>query len=227
MIEHVAQKILLDKFEKEPFHNLFILNNIKPVTTEYGGTCSDKALSYLAVAKASGLEAYLHSARIGGQEIHRLVRLEIGKERYFADIGNGWPSIQLFPATTPVIYECYGMRYRTTIENGVITVYHRKRGVEKKQMEIDIVAKPEAEVYNKIKNRFSTNIIYPFNNELRFSMVVGDRFLFIRDTKLEIYSNNGYEEIVNISLNNLEDILVEYFYYDIKPILAMKTSLKV
>ena len=90
-------------------------------------------------------------------------------------------------------------------------------------MEIDIAAKPEAEIYNGIKNRFSTNIIYPFSNELRFSMVVGERFLFIRDTKLEIYSNSGYEEIVNISLNNLEDILIEYFDYDIKPILAMKT----
>lgn len=218
MTVQLAQQILLDKFKYEPFHNLFLLNNVLPTTTAYGGTCSDKTLSYLEAAKAAGLDAHLHSARIGGQEIHRLVRLEIGNQRYFADIGNGWPSIQLFPAATPIVYECYGMRYRTEIENGVITVYHLKRGVEKQQMEIDIAAKPEAEIRQGIANRFSTNITYPFSNQLRFSMVVGQRFLFIRDTRLEIYSSGGYEEVPNISISDLLNVVTKYFDYDIKPL---------
>lgn len=218
MTVHLAQQILLDKFIQEPFHNLYLLNNVHPVTMAYGGTCSDKALSYLAATKAAGLDAYLHSARIGGKDIHRLVRLEINNQRYFADIGNGWPSIQLIPAATPILYECYGMRFRTTIENGVITVYHRKRNVEKKQMEIDIAAKSETKIYHSIENRFSANIIYPFSSQLRFSMVVGKRFLFIRDTQLEVYSNSGYEEVLNISMHNLKDVIEEYFGYDIKPL---------
>ncbi|WP_298809872.1 hypothetical protein [uncultured Psychrobacter sp.] len=218
MTVHLAQQILLAKFKQEPFHNLYLLNNVHPATMAYGGTCSDKALSYLDATKAVGLDAYLHSARIGGQDIHRLVRLEINNQRYFADIGNGWPSIQLIPAATPILYECYGMRFRTTIENDVITVYHRKRNVEKKQMEIDIAAKSETEIYHSIENRFSADIIYPFSSQLRFSMVVGKRFLFIRDTQLEIYSNSGYEEELNISMNNLQDVIEEYFGYDIKPL---------
>lgn len=218
MTVHLAQQILLAKFKQEPFHNLYLLNNVHPATMAYGGTCSDKALSYLDATKAVGLDAYLHSARIGGQDIHRLVRLEINNQRYFADIGNGWPSIQLIPAATPILYECYGMRFRTTIENGVITVYHRKRNVEKKQMEIDIAAKSETEIYHSIENRFSADIIYPFSSQLRFSMVVGKRFLFIRDTQLEIYSNSGYEEVLNISMSNLRDVIEGYFGYDIKPI---------
>ena len=218
MTVHLAQQILLAKFKQEPFHNLYLLNNVHPATMAYGGTCSDKALSYLDATKAAGLDAYLHSARIGGQDIHRLVRLEINNQRYFADIGNGWPSIQLIPAATPILYECYGMRFRTTIENDVITVYHRKRNVEKKQMEIDIAAKSETEIYHSIENRFSADIIYPFSSQLRFSMVVGKRFLFIRDTQLEIYSNSGYEEMLNISMNNLQDVIEEYFGYDIKPL---------
>ncbi|PKH64207.1 hypothetical protein CXF61_12675 [Psychrobacter sp. 4Dc] len=218
MTVHLAQQILLDKFKQEPFHNLYLLNNVHPATMAYGGTCSDKALSYLDATKAVGLDAYLHSARIGGKDIHRLVRLEIGNQRYFADIGNGWPSIQLIPAATPILYECYGMHFRTTIENDVITVYHRKRNVEKKQMEIDIAAKSETEIYHSIENRFSADIIYPFSSQLRFSMVVGKRFLFIRDTQLEIYSNSGYEEVLNISMNNLQDVIEEYFGYDIKPL---------
>lgn len=218
MTVHLAQQILLDKFKQEPFHNLYLLNNVQPVTMAYGGTCSDKALSYLAATKAAGLDAHLHSARIGGKDIHRLVRLEISNQRYFADIGNGWPSIQLIPAATPVLYECYGMRFRTTIEDNVITVYHRKHNVEKKQMEIDIAAKSETEIYQSIENRFSANNTYPFSSQLRFSMVVGKRFLFIRDTKLEMYSDNGYEEMLNISMNNLQDVVEEYFGYDIKPL---------
>ena len=49
-------------------------------------------------------------------------------------------------------------------------------------------------------------------------MVVGKRFLFIRDTQLEIYSNSGYEEVPNISRSNLRDVIEGYFGYDIKPI---------
>lgn len=220
MTVQLAQQILLDKFEKEPFHNLYLLNNMEPKTTAYGGTCSDKTLSYLTAAKADGLHAHLHSARIGGQEIHRLVRLEINNQRYFADVGNGWPSIQLFSAATSIEYACYGMRFRTRIKNGVITIYHRKRGIEKLQMEIDIAAKPEAEIRHAIVNRFSSNLSYPFSDQLRFSMVVGKRFLFIRDTHLEIYSSSGYEEISNISIRNIKKVVLEYFGYDIKPIEA-------
>ncbi|GHA62415.1 hypothetical protein ACFFLZ_09185 [Photobacterium aphoticum] len=218
MTVQLAQKILFDKFKQEPFHNLYLLNNVRPTTTAYGGTCSDKTLSYLEAGRAAGLDVHLHSARIDGQEIHRLVRLEIGHQRYFADIGNGWPSIQLFPAENPIVYECYGMRYRTEIVNGVITVYHFKHGVEKKQMEIDIAEKPEAEIRQGIANRFSTDITYPFSNQLRFSMVVGHRFLFIRDTQLEIYSHSGYKEIHNVSKSNLSKFIKEHFDYDIKPI---------
>ncbi|WDP92402.1 MAG: arylamine N-acetyltransferase [Desulfobacter sp.] len=224
MTVQLAQHILLDKFEREPFHNLYLLNNMEPKTTAYGGTCSDKTLSYLEAAKDAGLHAHLHSARIGGQEIHRLVRLEISGQRYFADIGNGWPSIQLFPAEAPIEYECYGMRFRTKIKNGIITIYHRKRGIEKLQMEIDIAAKPEAEIRHSIENRFSAKITYPFSNQLRFSMVVDNRFLFIRDTHLEVYSSSVYEEVPNIDISNLEEVVAEYFGYDIKPLVAQITN---
>lgn len=85
-------------------------------------------------------------------------------------------------------------------------------------MEIDIAAKSETEIYYSIENRFSANITYPFSNQLRFSMVVGKRFLFIRDTQLEIYSNSGYEKVLNISMSNLKDVIERYFGYNIKPI---------
>lgn len=216
MTVELAQQILLDKFKREPFHNLYLLNNVHPTTTAYGGTCSDKTLSYLEAVQEAGFDAHLHSARIDRQENHRLVRLEIGKQRYFADIGNGWPSIQLFPADRPIVYECYGMRFRTELEDGVISIYHLKCGIEKLQMEIDIAPKADAEIRRAIANRFSPQITYPFSNKLRFSMVVGQRFLFIRDTRLEIYSSGGYEEVSNINISDLKKVLIEYFGYELK-----------
>ena len=218
MSVRLAQKILLDKFRQEPFHNLYLLNNIKSVVTKYGGTCSDKTLSYLSAVRAAGLDAYLHSARIGGQEIHRLVRLEIDNERYFADIGNGWPSLQLFPASKPVNYECYGMRYRTEIKDQVMKVFHTKHGLEKQQMELDLEEKFESVILQDISQRFNRNIVYPFQKYLRFSMVVDDKFLFIRDRCLEVYkSEQNYSEI--LVDENLEMFIQQHFKYDIRVIM--------
>lgn len=228
MTVQLAQKILLEKFQREPFHNFYLLNDVQPNSNKYGGTCSDKTLSYLEAAKTAGLDAHLHSARIGGKEIHRLVRLEIDNQRYFADIGNGWPSIHLFPANTPIEYECYGMAYRTKIEDGVITVYHRKNGVEKPQMEIDIAEKSDAKIRQSIVNRFASNITYPFSNQLRFSMIVDQRFLFIRDTQLEIYSSDGYEVVPSVTKSDdIKAVIMKYFNYDISPLESFILNKKV
>ena len=70
MTVRLAQQILLEKFQREPFHNFYLINDIQPTTGVYGGTCSDKTLSYLEAVKTAGLDAHLHSARIGGKEIH-------------------------------------------------------------------------------------------------------------------------------------------------------------
>jgi len=212
----LAEKILLDKFKLEPFHNLYLLNNIEPKNFYNGGTCSDKTLSYLSGARKNNLEAYLHTARIGGLNIHRLIRLEINNQRYFADVGNGWPSIQLYPAFKNVNYKAYGMVFRTEINDDVITVYHTKCGIEKKQMEIYIKKQSEQEIYTDISNRYSGSIVYPFSKNLRFSMIVGQRFMFIRGNTLEIYNTNKYQEIPNININRLKDVIFENFNYDIE-----------
>jgi hypothetical protein len=85
-------------------------------------------------------------------------------------------------------------------------------------MEIDIEEKSEDEIRQGITTRFSSNITYPFSNQLRFSMVVGERFLFIRDTKLEIYSFGSYKEVSDINMSNLQNLIDKYFNYDITPL---------
>jgi hypothetical protein len=211
----LAEKILHEKFKKEPFHNLYLLNNIEPTTTKYGGTCSDKTLSYLAATRKAGLSTYLHSANINGENMHRLVRFELAGKRYFIDPGNGWPSIKVYSASEPIEYESYGMGFRTEIKSGVLTVFHRRLGIEKVQMQIDIKPQSEQALREDIANRFAKGIKYPFDNEVRFSMIIDGRFLFIRGSELEVYSSNGLLEVHNIPVENLRDLIEEYFEYDV------------
>ena len=81
-------------------------------------------------------------------------------------------------------------------------------------MEIDIKEKSEKTIQKSIARRFSSGVVYPFSNQLRFSMVVDQRFLFIRKTTLEIYSNNYYEEVPHINITDLKKIIMTYFKYD-------------
>lgn len=218
----LAESILMQQFRSQPFHNLYHLLKIVPMNTAYGGTCSDKTKSYLAALEKAGIEGCLHSARIGGKEIHRLARLVIGNNTYFADVGNGWPAIKLFPASRPIKYHCFGMQYRSVINNQVMDIYLTRNGTEKLQMQLDIEPKSSAEIERSINERFTLNNHYPFNNGLRFSMVVNDCFLFIRDSVLGIYSQNNYKEVRNTNLDNFAQFVQQYFRYDISAILSGK-----
>ena len=62
---------------------------------------------------------------------------------------------------------------------------------------------------------FTNNSEYPFDRGIRFSMVVADRFLFIRNNELQIYSDTEYSYFDIVSPNNLSDIIKEHYYFTI------------
>ena len=206
-----AEALMLEHFCTEPFHNLHLLFNSGKTLDIPGGTCSDKTLSFLKEARAMGFNAHLHSAYIGGQEIHRLVRMHIGGRIYFADIGNGWPAIKLIPADEPISYQCFGMGYRSEVQNDRISIYHEKQqGRESLQLEIDPIPRLEEDILADIKARYSSGITYPFSNSVRFSLIKGDQFLFLRGNKLEIF--HEFKPIIyNISKENIINVLKDYF----------------
>lgn len=209
------EELLLQHFKDEPFHNFFLLYNRQPLGKGFGGTCSDKSLSFLEAARSFGFDAYLHSAYIGGKEIHRLIRILIEGRTYFADVGNGWPSIKLYPADEEINYECFGMKYRTEITKNRILIFHTRNKKEVLQLEIDPKPKNENEIITSIVNRFSSGIRYPFHSAVRFSLVVNDTFLFIRDETLEIYSSDGVLFKTGVNKKNLSNVISENFNYDI------------
>lgn len=199
------ERLLLRHFQTVPFHNLNLLYQASTDIKIPGGTCSDKTLAFLSDVKKMGINAFLHSANIGGKEIHRLVRIIINNQTYFADVGNGWPTLRLLPCDDDIEFGCYGMKYRTEIKDNWIKVFHERQGKESLQIEINMLPRPEQDIYEQIEARFSAGIVYPFSQSLRFSMIVGNTFLFLRGHELQRYSTNGFsvETLKNEALSTV------------------------
>lgn len=215
-----VEAIMLEKFRSEPFHNLHLLHGEQSQTVVPGGTCSDKTLSFLRAAEQAGFEVGLHSAYIGGQEIHRLARVHIRDGVFFADVGNGWPSLRLYPADREIAFRCFGMGFRTKIEDERLTVFHERQGRESLQIEVDARVRPERDIRADIERRFSSGVVYPFSNSVRFSLVVGSRFLFLRGDRLQIYENDSFREVGGIERADVPAVLLQYFGFDVGPLLA-------
>ncbi|MFK4753826.1 arylamine N-acetyltransferase [Oceanobacter antarcticus] len=206
-----AEALLLHHFRTQPFHNLNLLyNNGKPLGLP-GGTCSDKALSYLTDARKLGFDAHLHTAFMGGQEIHRLARLHIDGETYFADVGNGWPAIKLIPASRNIEYSCFGMRYRTEVDGDWVKVFHKRQGKESLQMEIKLQPSREEDILEDIKARYSSGIKYPFSNSVRFSAIVDNSFLFLRGESLQLYGAEHFQVVDGLSAESIPEVLKNHF----------------
>ena len=212
-----VEALMLRHFREEPFHNLFMIYERQEGAVP-GGTCSDKTLSFVEDCRLAGFDVALHSGFIKGEEIHRLARLRIDGRDFFADVGNGWPSLHLYPADREVSYHCFGIGFRTEIRDGRVSVFYEKGGDEALQLEIDVRGRPESEIMEDIKNRFNSGMVYPFSDRLRFSRVVGDRFLFLRSDSLEIYSDNGFDVVEGIDEARVPAILKQYFGCETGPL---------
>ena len=211
----IAEEVLLNKFKIEPFHNFHRLKETSAFRLCKGGTCSDKTKSYIEALNKKGIKAHLHTAKIDKKYNHQLARIEFDGNTYFADVGNGWPSIYLYSGHKEVDYTCFGMRFRSEINNDSIKIFHSRNKKERLQMEFNRTAQDQLKVENNINNRFAKSIKYPFDNGLRFSMVVDDKFLFIRNNELQFYSDKGCSIIDGVSPNNLSEVIKKHFHFDI------------
>lgn len=214
------EALMLEKFRNEPFHNLHLMYGQRVAAAVPGGTCSDKTLSFIAAATEAGFDVSLHSGFIDGCEIHRLARVRIDGRIYFADIGNGWPALRMYPADEELSFRCFGMEFRTELGVDRVRVFLSKLETESLQVEILTRSRPEAEIRAEIERRFASGIVYPFSNSIRFSQVIGDRFLFLRGSRLEIHSETGFASIDGIEAQQVPLVVREHFGFDIQPYLG-------
>lgn len=210
------EKVLYECFEKEPFQNFYQLNNVKPTTFEFGGTCSDKSLSFYYKLKKMGYDVHLHSSWINEQEIHRVVRINLNNLSFLADVGNGWPSIHLYPLHEEVSFKAFGMDFQSRLLNDKIQVFRTNMGKRSLLFESYFKCKSEEEIMDDIRNRFSRGIQYPFNGKIRFSQIVNGRFLFLKDDRLRIHTDSDYKEITGIKLDEISTIIRDYFDFDLE-----------
>lgn len=211
-----VELLMLEKFRAEPFHNFRLLYGDQLSDLLPGGTCSDKTLSFCDVARRRGFDVSLHSGYIDGEENHRLARVHVDGRVFFADIGNGWPALRLYPADREVAFRCFGIGFRTEVAGTRLSVFCERHGREALQLEVDVQAKPEHTILAAIGSRFTSGIVYPFSNSLRFSLVVGDRFMFLRGERLEIYGEDSFEEVNGIGHAELPRVLYDYFGLDLR-----------
>jgi arylamine N-acetyltransferase len=211
-----VERVMLAKFQTEPFHNLYLKCGYMQQSLEHGGTCSDKTLSFYESVKALPVMAHLHSARIRGKDIHRLLRVRISGQDFFADVGSGWPTTRLHPVDQEISYESFGIGFRTVLLQDCLAVYCSRDGGERHMMDVPLASDPESEIIRAIQQRFHSGIEYPFSAGIRFSKVVGDRFLFLRDDQLEIYSpNEPCRVLEGLAEDQLAHTLKVYFDFDL------------
>ena len=208
--------LMEQKFRDEPFHTLQMLYGESIGRQVPGGTCSDKTLSFIDEARKRGFDAKLHTAFIGGKEIHRLARLNINGRVFFADVGNGWPALHPYPADEPITHTCFGMTFRTEIIDKMLSVYRYSEDKEYLQMEIMLESQDEERIRTEIKERFSSNITYPFSDRMRFSAIVDDEFRFLRDNTLFIYREKSNVKRISVAENQWQNTILEYFRWDIE-----------
>jgi asparagine synthase (glutamine-hydrolysing) len=215
-IKYVIEALLLNEYKTVPFHNLFMLNGLVPKPSIQGGTCSDKVLHFKAVLARHGIHARLHQGSINGVECHRLLSVEVCGQKYWIEVGNGWPCLQLLPVFKPVEYTVYGMTFKTVLEQEHLILQHRTQGDFSSMITIPHQEKPESVIEQAIKDRFMEPLIYPFRSQRRFSMIKGDSFYFIKGERLRIYHDSGVTEHVLTPLEVYQWIH-DFFEFDLSP----------
>ena len=207
------ETLIREEFRSVPFHNLFMFNNIEVIGSDKGGTCSDRVLHFRRVLVANGYKVRLHSVFINDVDCHRLLVVEIGRENFLVDVGSGWPSVKPFPMDSPCEYSVYGMTFKTELRDDVLLLYHKIGDGDFRLMErIPLNIVEEDTVYKAVAHRFSGSAVYPFQDSLRFSQVLGDDFYFLKGNVLSVYNEFGVHK-TTLSDSDIRTLLEDKFSF--------------
>lgn len=191
--------ILKEDFETVPFHNFRIILN-KEMELKYGGTCSDKTLFLKQKLDLLGIKSNLHSAKINGNEIHRLLKINIKNEPYFLDVGLGWPLMCPISLKEKMNFNFFGLYFKTEIKKNELTLYKQNKGNYTISYKTKTENQDQEKVKKQINDRFINTGLYPFKDSIRFSKIVNNEFYFLKGNVLG-YSKKGkfQSKIINSS----------------------------
>lgn len=188
------ENLLKNNLKSIPFHNLFMLNKIDNKDLRLGGTCSDKVLHFKKILSENNIETRLHSSLINGIDCHRMLSVIIEQQKFYIDVGSGWPMLKLIPKNRAIKYKVCGMYFKTEIIGTNINVYHRTKEEFKKTIVIPQISKTQKEIMKAIEMRYVDTSIYPFYNSVRYSILKENAFYFLKKNKLRVFNNSGIVE---------------------------------
>ena len=164
--------------ENHPFHNLFILYQKEAMyASKYGGTCSTRSIHFRSILNKlfpnNSLNINLHIAKIADRKTHTILRMLIDDKVYFSDIGMGYPITKLIPCDENIKFSCYGMDFRTMINQDKITVYidENEGNGEIELMCIDMKLQSQDDVQINIDNRANDMSDLSLFNKLRYLFI--------------------------------------------------------
>lgn len=198
-----VERLIVEEFMKVPFHNLFMLNNIDNTDFSLGGTCSDKVMGFKKKLLKNNIKTTLHSSIINNQDCHRMLSIIIGNQKYYIDIGSGWPMLKLIPENQSIIFNFCGICFKTEAFDNVVYIYQKTNQRFKKTITIPKASRSENEIIEAISARFRNLSIYPFNNSLRYSILKKEVFYFLKGNNLRIFTQN---RVIEKKLNTIEII---------------------
>jgi len=185
-------QILKQDYETVPFHNFRIILK-KDMELKYGGTCSDRTLYLKQKLDALGIETFLHSARIKGKEIHRMLKIEINNEFYFLDVGLGWSLMLPISLKQNMKYNFFGLHFKTEINKNEITLYKKNKNNYTVSYNTTVETQNQEKIEQQINNRFENIEFYPFKDSIRFSKVIDNEFYFLKGNVLGYSENNEFK----------------------------------
>ena len=228
----ITENVLLKLFKNEPFHNLYqyyqlpipykriLYERILYDKAYNGGSCSVKTLSaQRCLQNHQGIIAKLHSSYVHfnkKKNRHSLLRIIIAGKHYFADVGNGWPAIKLFPAHQPTQFTSYGIKFFSKLFPDHLKIYQIRNKETQHNVTIPLNYIPESFVLREIE-KYSHKNIAP-NGELRFAQIINDKFIFLRDKQIHIYCKTG-KEVINRYSYSHEKILATVFHFNLQDFL--------
>jgi len=216
-------QILKQDYETVPFHNFRIILK-KEMELKHGGTCSDRTLYLKQKLEALGIETFLHSAKIKGKEIHRMLKIEINNEFYFLDVGLGWSLMLPISLKQNMKYNFFGLHFKTEINKNEITLYKKNKNNYTVSYNTTVETQNQEKIEQQINNRFENIEFYPFKDSIRFSKVIDNEFYFLKGNVLGYSENNEFKSKIIEKKDEFVSLFKNKFKFN--PDLAIEVAKK-
>lgn len=185
-LKEQIEEEMLNYLKTYPFHNLFLLYELKEVeTSKFGGTCSDRTIHFKRILEkkfqSSNIEIKLHRTFINNLKTHTILKIKIENQVYFCDIGMGFPLTKLIPCSQNIKFCSYDIKFKSIIYKKQVTVYIDEGKGEKELMKIPLEEQSQKQIKEEISKRWQEKENLPFHNKLRYFFIHKDKFYQIKD----------------------------------------------